>query len=316
MATIINLDNVTNSNKTGSFDKLIDVLGEHLKAEKSSGRITGQEYANTYVQLMTAALQQSFSFELNKAQAENQADLIKAQIAQTEAESLRINSAKALLDKQVINATSENAQIVAQTSLINAQKLVADQEVLNAVEAVKQTTAQTALISAQKDNLIIEKDKIVKETLQLIAQTNLTNKQVEIGEQERLKTIQETIATTKQVAMLDAQILGQTKQNLRTDEEIKYTTAKTNTERASYSDTLDGVSVTGILGKQRELLQAQTDGFKRNAEQGVLKSMVDVWSVLRTTDPDAVNPVDFGFTPQNSKDVVNRVRVGIGLPSV
>jgi hypothetical protein len=62
MSSVISLEDVTNINRTGSFDLLIAALSTHLQAERQAGRITGQEYTNAYVQMMTAAIQQSFSF--------------------------------------------------------------------------------------------------------------------------------------------------------------------------------------------------------------------------------------------------------------
>lgn len=313
MATVISLDDVTNINKTGSFDLIITVLGSHLQAERQAGRITGQEYTNAYVQMMTAALQQSFSFELQKAQAQYQADLIAAQVVQTNAETGRINAATQLLGEQITNAELEGAQITAQTSLIASQKLSTDQERLNLIENGKQTLAQTELLKSQKLIADIEKDKVSKEILQLIAQTSLTTKQLEIVAEEKLKIIEETKLAAKQILVSDAQIASQLKQNLRTDEEIKFTQAKTKTEVANIFDTVDGATVAGVIGKQKLLLDAQTNGFKRNAEQGVLKTFAEIWSVLRSTDPDAVAPNDFGFSPANSLAVVNKAKEGIGL---
>jgi len=46
----------------------------------------------------------------------------------------------------------------------------------------------------------------------------------------------------------------------------------------------------GTVGKQQGLLQAQTDGFERDAEQKALKIMMDSWTIRRTTDNATVPP--------------------------
>jgi hypothetical protein len=43
-----------------------------------------------------------------------------------------------------------------------------------------------------------------------------------------------------------------------------------------------------VVGRQKALYQAQTDGFTRDAEQKAAKLLVDTWSVRRTTDEGTV----------------------------
>lgn len=70
--------------------------------------------------------------------------------------------------------------------------------------------------------------------------------------------------------------------NTKTTSEIDLLNQKKATELAQVTAT--GVDVDSVIGRQKGLYLAQTNGFQRNAEQGVAKVMTDTWSVRRTTD--------------------------------
>ena len=49
-----------------------------------------------------------------------------------------------------------------------------------------------------------------------------------------------------------------------------------------------GVDDNSVIGRQKLLYKAQTDGFQRDAEQKTAKLLVDSWNVRRTTDEGTV----------------------------
>ena len=55
-------------------------------------------------------------------------------------------------------------------------------------------------------------------------------------------------------------------------------------EQAKYLDTVNGQVIAGTIGKQKEVYTAQTKGFKDSALQSLAKTMIDTWSVRRSTD--------------------------------
>lgn len=71
-------------------------------------------------------------------------------------------------------------------------------------------------------------------------------------------------------------------QGILTDQKVK-------TEQAQISDTVDGVPVTGLIGKQKQVYAAQIKGFKDDAFNKAAKIAVDVWNVQRSTD-EAITP--------------------------
>jgi hypothetical protein len=99
--------------------------------------------------------------------------------------------------------------------------------------------------------------------------------------------------------------------NLKTTHETGLLAQKTATERAQV--TALGVDDNSVVGRQKQLYQAQTSGFTRDAEQKAAKVLVDTWNVRRTTDPDSA-PAD---TNNNLNDavvgrVVTKLLAGVG----
>jgi hypothetical protein len=78
-------------------------------------------------------------------------------------------------------------------------------------------------------------------------------------------------------------VLMETK--LKTAQETLLLAQKVATEKAQI--TAMGVDDNSVVGRQKLLYSAQSDGFKRDAEQKAAKVMVDTWNVRRTTDPDS-----------------------------
>lgn len=97
----------------------------------------------------------------------------------------------------------------------------------------------------------------------------------------------------------------------KTAEELLLITQKTRTEAAQILDTVDGNSVVGVIGKQKTLYQAQTDGFARDAEQKLSKIMADVYAVQRGTDESLIPPT--GAENADISLVLQKAAEGIGV---
>lgn len=103
---------------------------------------------------------------------------------------------------------------------------------------------------------------------------------------QRQKIPLENAILVAQKCKLDAEydlVLGT---NIKTQSETSLLLQKVATEKAQ--TTALGVDADSVIGKQKTLYQAQTDGFSRDAEQKVAKLMVDSWNVRRTTDEATV----------------------------
>jgi hypothetical protein len=97
----------------------------------------------------------------------------------------------------------------------------------------------------------------------------------------------------KQGELIDAQICKlkaeydlTMKTITKTGNEADLLAQKTTTEKAQ---TLElNVDENSIVGRQKALYKAQTDGFQRDAEQKAAKIMADTWNTRRVTDDGVV----------------------------
>jgi hypothetical protein len=280
---------------TGAFDKIMSAMQIRLEEEFSQGRITGDDYANVYLGAMTASMQQAVAFVLGKQTADSQAELTKAQ-------ALEVNAQTALVTQQKVNLVSENTnigkqglQLDAQVALVGQQRTNLAAEVANIaiqgslLTAQKdQSTAQAILIGQQKANLLSENANIGKQGSQIDAQAALANRQVAnlLTENGNI-TLQGTLLTAQSnQANAQTALLG--KKGLTEDAQL------------------------GVIAKQNLLYQAQTDGFARDAEQKLVKIIVDTWNVRRTTD-SATNPANTGLTDTDIKTVLTAARKSVGI---
>jgi len=93
---------------------------------------------------------------------------------------------------------------------------------------------------------------------------------------------------------------------------------KAVTELAQTDDTIPagtGIStntaVTGVVGKQKTLFTAQTDGFARDAEQKLTKIMVDPLVAQIAGDSNTVIPTELANTSLDA--VITKAKTGIGV---
>jgi hypothetical protein len=198
---------------------------------------------------------------------------------------------------------------------------------LGSLEPVLQASLQFLL---QKDKNKLEADLIAQQILLAqveiqkaqaelaILQLNLTKIPAEIAllgaqkdlvTQQALNAVEEGKVLIAQECKLKAEfdVLMETK--LKTVEEKQLLLWKTTTEKAQ---TLAlGVDNDSVIGKQKALYGAQTDGFVRDAEQKAAKLLADSWNVRRTTDENILaDPAGLGDA--NIARAINKLLTGVG----
>lgn len=274
----ITIDKVTTIelNGTGTFDTITQAFAKRLDEQWSESRIRGTDYANVYLGLMETALQQAVAFELGKDQA-------AAQAALTTAQEQKVIAETGLLEKEGLKLDAEIALLTLQYTALERN--------------IVKTNAEIELIDQQTANAIIQASVLIEERLKVIAETARI-------EAERLGVLQNTAN-----AVLTATLI--LRQQDKTEAETFLLRTKKFTEEAQYKDIVDGASVVGIIGKQKLLYAAQTDGFTRDAEQKLAKIMADAWSVRRSTD-EGENPAGSGLTNVEIAAVMAKARAGIG----
>lgn len=181
--------------------------------------------------------------------------------------------------EQVLNSSVQflltKDKIGLEATLLEKQIALADSALLKA--AVDLDIAETQLLIAVEQKLNIEAERTV-----LVATECKLRAEYDVLMETKLKTAQETLLLTWKVT----------------------------TEKAQTSDV--GVSADSVIGKQKVLYQAQSDGFARDAEQKTAKVMVDSWNVRRTTDEATTANVTNKLDDAAVGRAVEKLLTGVG----
>lgn len=145
---------------TGVYDVLMRANKAHLESEFQAGRIKGADYANVYLGSMQAVLASSVQFLLGRDQATLQAEKTKAEIA-------LIDSQRALVEQQTLNAQIEHTVLVAQECKLRAeydatmeQKLRAAAETTLLNQKLVTERAQTQAVGVEADSVVGRQKKL------------------------------------------------------------------------------------------------------------------------------------------------------------
>ena len=229
------------------------------------------------------------------AQTEAQTSLTKSQEEQIRAEMQKVPYEIEVLQSQVDESKIKVLQeqynldnlMPAQLGQINAQTAgVVKETELKDYQLVNLYPAQLAGTLAQTEN--VQQDTALKEyQVQFLypAQLAQANKQLELTEAQ-------IAVQNKQLDLLQEQV-NQAK--AQTD----YYAQKVVTEKAQTDASVIGDG--SVIDVQVDLMNAQKDGYKRNAEQQAAQIMSNTWNVRRQTDED---------TQANSTNLLDDATVG------
>lgn len=174
-----------------------------------------------------------------------------------------------------------------------------------------ESTMQHALaFFVQQRKLGLEADLLAIQ--KQIAEIELQKAQVElqIAELQKQKIPAEIAVLEGQKCKLDAEYDVLMAQKLKVAQETALLTQKVATEKAQTVGS--GTDPDSVIGKQKSLYQAQTDGFTRDAEQKATKLLVDTWNVRRTTDEGTeANAQNLLYDPSIGR-AVDKLLGGIG----
>lgn len=330
---------------TGVFDVLMRANKAHLESEFTKNRIKGPEYSTVYLGSLTQVMQTALQFILSKEKANLEAQLLEQQIllaqvevqkatatlAQIEAQTLLVNQQRTNLIAEALNIPKQGDVLVAQKNQVNQQTenltaegvnipkqgLVLDAQKLNLSAEKLRIEAQTSQITAEtynipKQGLLIDANKaqVTQQTLNLTAQKLQVEAQTDLVNQQQANAVVENTVLIAQECKLRAEYDLTMGNVLRAAQETTLLSQKVATERAQ--TTALGVDDNSVLGKQKLLYQAQTDGFKRDAEQKAAKLLVDSWNVRRTTDEGTVADSTNMLNDAAVGRAVTKVLAGVG----
>jgi hypothetical protein len=171
---------------------------------------------------------------------------------------------------------------------------------LGSLESVMNTALQFLL---QKDQADLQAQLIAKQIEKL-------DKEIDLVVQQTENAAIEAEVLHAQKCKLQAEFDVLVQGRLKTSAEVALLNQKVQTEKAQTVGA--GVDADSVIGRQKALYQAQTDGFQRDAEQKTAKLMVDSWNVRRTTDEGTVaDATNMLYDPAVGR-AVNKLLQGVG----
>lgn len=290
---------------SGAMDAILKSSSVHLKEEFDKGRITGAEYSKAYSAIVSVGIQTGLQFVLQKDVTKWSA--ITAQLQAITAK-IQLESVKANYIRQKAEALTAKAQYAAATM----QLANLDAQYCLLLEQKNQAVAQIALTTQQKTNLTAEALNIPKQGLVLDGQVSKLNADTQLSNQQKTNLTAEALNIPKQGVMLDAQksmvdkqVIGQEKSNDTATynlsnilpQQLLLTKEQTEAARAQTLDTrVDGASVAGSVGKQKDLYSQQIISYKRSSEINAAQMFKDAWIAHKTIDEGIDTPAAFNAT--------------------
>lgn len=115
---------------TGSFDVMMRVIALHLDQQFKAQRITGNEYADTYLKAMQLAVQAGVQFTLENTKTATELALIEAQTRAVEEDIILKQLQRVQLQGQIEMLQDQKALLHAQVEGEEAQVRLIDQKIL------------------------------------------------------------------------------------------------------------------------------------------------------------------------------------------
>jgi hypothetical protein len=298
LTKLTNEDLTTGVDGTGTFDVLMKSFAAHLKVEYNANRITGAEYTKAFIALTESAMSGAVQFLLGRDQA-----FWAAQNAQIAAITARVGleTAKvqhAALQFQALTAEADYALTKLKLATEDAQYGTLKYQLDNTLPA------QHGQVLQQTENLGIEGD-ISSYNLGTILPLQSTG----LGLDNAGKTLQNQTGTYNlatilplQAGKLTAETAGQTAQTTQTTyqtgnilpQQLNLLKEQTEAQRAQTLDTrVDGATVTGSVGKQKDLYDQQITSYQRSSETNAAKIFADAWITRKTIDEGLPAPTGF-----------------------
>lgn len=275
---MLTVRSLTGGEKEGSgvFDELMRTIKSHVHQELAEGRITEKAYSEVYLGALQFALNSATSYALAYEKANKELAVLDEQIKQNQKQNELLELQKEQL--RIANETAQfNLDYILPEQLIQMKK---QNEKLT--EEINHTIAQTTHVTAQ--TVLVKKQEALVDEQIRDAKDKHTNPTGGINKAQYDKLMAEK-------AIADQKLL---------------------TEKAQIADTVNGVPVTGLVGKEITLKKNQADSFLRNAEIQVAKLYSDTFSVMYSTEAEGMSNQKWGFGADESFEVMKKAAKGIG----
>ena len=324
----------------GVFDKLMAAVDLHIQREFRGNRITGDQYAKVYTEVMTGVLGSSVQFLLAKDQAHWAAITaqMQARIAEIqgtkaliELEEAKFMTQKALFDMrnsgaqyaltkiQIASENQKNFLLQAQTDgeVYRVRHLLPAELAIQQYQRM-QVLPSTVAINQVQSARVLPAEAAIKEFINRELQP--IEKRAAAYQIDVAMPIKTDIEEFQRDSLLPVQ-LGQEQHKLNQlmptqvtllEKQIDLLAEQKEAERSKTLNTrTDGMAIVGSVGKQKDLYTQQIDSFIKDAKFKTAKMYLDGWITQKTLDEGLTAPSELTNTEINEVLVANRTANGL-----
>ena len=190
-----------------TFKQISSKMKADIRVEFEAGRIAGNQYAEVYLGMLTAALQGASQFYLTKDSAWAQYALQEAEIKRVEAQTLLLG--EELLQAKVTTSIATETKDE-QVQLTEQQLLQATEQVKGLQEQLLQSKVQTEISTATKaDQIAIVSNQLEQGIKQLGMMDSQMKTAAEQLTQAKIQTEITTATKDEQIALAEVQLKQQ-----------------------------------------------------------------------------------------------------------
>lgn len=276
----------------GTFDALMAGFSAHLKIEYEKGRITGAEYTKAFIALTEGAMANAVQYLLGRDNAFWQAVIAQAQAitARVQLETAKVQYAALQLEAMIGRANYALTKLKLATEDVtygqgkyNLDNILPLQKIGQEIQNSTGTYNLNQMLPAQKQGQDLQnagqtiQNSTGKFNLDFLLPLQRTGQELQNAGQ----TIQNNTGSYQLANIFPQQL------NLLREQ--------TEVQRAQTLDVrMDGATVTGAVGKQKDLYSQQITSYQRNSELSAARVFSDAWITQKTIDegllpPDALN---------------------------
>lgn len=152
--------------------------------------------------------------------------------------------------------------------------------------------------------------KVLEESVKFLLQKELQRAELDLKKEQVLNAQIERAVLLAQECKLRAEFDLIREQILKTAAETALINQRKLTEQAQITGM--GVDVDSVIGRQKALYEAQTNGFQRDAEQKTADLLIKSWATRRTTDEATVADAVNMLNDVTIGRAVNKMLTGVG----
>lgn len=247
--------------------------------------------------MRTVSLHLVSEFERGRINGTDYSTVYLGAMTQVLGQAIQFTLTKDEASKRAELLVAEKAQTEKQTELLEAQRL-------NAIDELEYRAKQKLLLDEETKLKAAQTNQVEEETKLLVERILIAKEELKIKQQE----VNLAIIRLQQAEIEKELTLAQRDKALQ---EVLLLAQKLVTEKAQVQDSVDGAAIAGVIGKQKALYTAQTDGFARDAEQKATKILLDGATTIFSINEDS-SYLSPEITGANYASAIQKLKAGIG----